>query len=305
MANDLRKAWDRQWGGNILSTCAHHLDPNAAQEIGAGWAAFFGTLPQGARTLDIGTGNGILPLIALQVSEATNMGFEVYGADYAAIDPMKALPDQAALLSKITFHPNTATEKLSFPDSHFDAVTAQHAFEYGEHAASAKEIARVLKPDGRIRFLMHASGGAIVEANLCKIEQARFIVEEVKLFQLVAKAAESGQGDDLKAALSTTSQKFAGDPSTQDLEMLLELLWGAYEQRDKFENEQAFQHWLAENEAELLAQSARIGALKAASLEEKAMQTIIQHFADAGVKANFAAVEIGGAKVGWLLEGQK
>ncbi len=150
MAIDSKKqAWDRQWRGKILSTCAQHMDQDAGREAGAGWAEFYGSLPKGAKILDLGTGNGLLPLIALQVSDGAGKAFEVHGADFADIDPVKALPDHAPHLRRVTFHPGCPNEKLPFAAGTFDAVTAQHAFEYGDPKKSAAEVASVLKQKGK------------------------------------------------------------------------------------------------------------------------------------------------------------
>lgn len=303
---ELKKAWDRQWRGKILSTCAQHLDPEGARELGAGWAGFFGGLPEGAKILDIGTGNGIVPLIAVQVSNAAGKGFEVHGADYAQIDPAKTLPEQKALLARVTFHPETPTEDLPFKAGFFDAVTAQHAFEYGDPGKSAAEVARVLKKGGKIRFLIHASGGEILKANLCKIEQSRYILEQARLFDLVQKAAQTGQGEDLKAALGACAKKFEKDPAKRDLNELLSLLWGAFEQRDKFEGTEGLNAWLKENEAELRAQMERIKALEKAARDENGMKTLVRIFRDCGVAAEFSPVKTAGGQVtGWLLTGER
>lgn len=307
MTNDPEKqAWDRQWRGKILSTCAQHMDPEAGREMGAGWAEFLGKLPAGSKILDVGTGNGLLPLIALQVSDSTGKEFEVHGADFADIDPGKALPEHAPHLARITFHPNCPTEKLPFADQTFEAVTAQHAFEYGDPEKSAVEVARILKGGGKFRFLMHAAESEIVKANFCKIEQSRYILDDVKLFELTREAVKTGDGDALKGALGITATKFESDPNTGDLIQLLDLLWGAYEQRDKFESTQVFQNWISENRAELAAQKVRIEALLDAALDKAGVEALEKTFKNLGfeVKASSVNAKVGG-QVGWLLEGKK
>ncbi len=301
-----KQAWDRQWRGNILSTCAQHMDPEAGREIGAGWAEFYGGLPKGAKILDIGTGNGLLPLIALQVSDGAKKEFEVHGADLADIDPEKALPEHAPHLARVTFHPGCPTERLPFPAGTFDAITGQHAFEYGDPEKSAGEVASVLKSGGKFRFLMHAAGSEIIKANFCKIEQSRYILEDVKLFEMTREAVKIGDGEALKGALGITSSKFASDPNTTDLIQLLDLLWGAFEQRDKFESDAVFQHWIKENRAELGAQKVRIEALFEAALDKpgiKALENIFKALSF-NLKTTPVNAKVGG-QVGWLMEGDK
>ena len=109
--NDKRTwAWEREWRGNILSSSVHALDPETGARLTQGWAGFFAVLPEGARVVDTGTGNGLIPLIALEVSDRRKKNFDIHGADLAAIDPARAVPGQAALLREITFHGGTPTE---------------------------------------------------------------------------------------------------------------------------------------------------------------------------------------------------
>ncbi|MHA1544488.1 MAG: class I SAM-dependent methyltransferase [Alphaproteobacteria bacterium] len=301
-----KQAWDRQWRGKILSTCAQHMDPEAGREIGAQWAEFYGALAKGSKILDIGTGNGLLPLIALQVSDSTGKDFEVHGADLAEIDPAKAVPEQAAGLNRITFHSNCPSENLPFENNSLDAITAQHAFEYGDQAKSAAEVARILKKGGKIRFLIHAADSEIIKANTCKIEQSRYILDEAGLFELTLEAAKTGQGEDLRAALEKTDEHFSGDPNTADLIQLLDLLWGAYEQRDKFQSDQVYQHWIAENKAELAAQKLRIEALIEAAMDKAGVEALAKTFQNLGIKVKTSEIQAKvGGQVGWLLEGEK
>lgn len=307
MATDPKKqAWDRQWRGKILSTCAQHMDPDAGREIGADWATFLGKLPVGSKILDIGTGNGLLPLIALQVSDSAKKDFEVHGADFADIDPAKALPDHAGHLARITFHASCPTENLPFPDQSFEAVIAQHAFEYGDPEKSAAEVARILKKQGKICFLMHAADSEIIKSNVCKIEQSRYILEGVKLFELTREAVKIGDGEALKGALAITASRFKKDPNTGDLNQLLDLLWGAFEQRDKFESEALFQTWISENRAELAAQKVRIEALLEAALDQAGVTKLEGIFKALGFALNTSKVraKVGG-QVGWLMKGEK
>ena len=307
METDAKKqAWDRQWRGKILSTCAQHMDPDAGREMGADWAKFLGKLPVGSKILDIGTGNGLLPLIALQVSDAAKKDFEVHGADFADIDPGKALPDYAPHLARVTFHPGCRTENLPFPDQNFEAVLAQHAFEYGDLAKSAVEVARILKRSGKFRFLMHAADSEIIKSNVCKIEQSRYILENVKLFELTREAVKIGEGEALKGALGITASRFEKDLNTGDLNQLLDLLWGAFEQRDNFESDDVFQTWISENQAELAAQKVRIEALMGAALDKAGIKKLEKTFKGLGFEVKTSPVnsKVGG-QVGWLMEGEK
>lgn len=308
-----RAAWDRQWRGNLLSTLAGSLTPDTAALIERGWAAFFGRLPSGAAVLDLATGNGYLALLALRAADRAGKTFQVHGADYAAIDPPRAVPGLAAELARIEFHPRVACEKLMFAADTFDAVVSQHGIEYADTGAAIREAARVLKPGGKARFLVHARGGAILAANLPKINQCEYVLEKAKLFDATdravtdALAGRGGDGAALKKALSETANRFANDPNTADLDTLLNLLWGAYEQRKNFPGLAAFRGWLSENRKQTEAQLHRIRAMEKAALD----QTGVKQFAGKMKTAGFGAVRTarfeakGGALIGYLIEAEK
>ena len=309
-----KQAWDRQWRGDLVSTCLVHADRATGQAAIEGWATFFSQLPMGAKVLDVGTGNGFLPRLALDVSDRLGLKFDIHGSDYAAINPEKAIPDQGNTLSRITFYPEVSNENLPFEDASFDAVTAQHALEYGDLGKSIAEVSRILKAGGRVRFLMHALGGEIVRANTPKIAHCQFVLEEAKLFEVTEAAvrdALAGQGDEgqaLKQALSTTANTFKEDANTKDLTELLGLLWGAFEARTNFPDFAAFKTWLDENRAETKAQMARIEAMNEAALGVKAVEALAETmkaagFADVAHKEERAPE--GSTLTGWLVEATK
>lgn len=304
-----KQAWDRQWRGHVLSTCGHHADPKAGRKISLGWKEFFKTLPGHATILDIGTGNGILPLMAVEVSQKLHKDFEIHGADQAAVNPVHTLPEFAPQLERVVFHPETPTERLPFQDKAFDAVTGQHALEYGDIEKSVTEVSRVLKEDGHMRFLMHAGEGEIVGGNLCKIEQCRYLLEEAKIFTSVKTAVEKALAGDpeagaaLKAVLDKTRQRFTKDPAHQDLFSLLDLLWDAFEHFRAHPDRQALARWTAENRAETEAQMVRIEALRDAAVKEGEARRIAELFEGKGHPAHAEPVTDNGTLLGWLVEG--
>lgn len=307
------EAWNRQWRAPLLSTLAGSLDPGTLQFIEDGWGEFFSGLANKARILDIGTGNGYLALLALRSSNQTGKGFEVHGADAAAIDPPGAVPGFKSRLEKIQFHPETPAENLRFADSTFDAVVGQHALEYCQVGAALREIARVLKPGGKARFLMHAAGGEILSANLPKIAQYRHILAEAQLFELaetsVAEALAGGgdKGKGLFRALDAAAERFRADVNTADLAALLGLLRGCFGCRADFSGMTAIRQWLKENRAEAEAALARIEAMARAAVREDALPGLVAAAEDAGfhrARADKLSTRSGGL-LGWILNADK
>ena len=111
--------------------------------------AFFGLLgargyaKPGQRALDLGTGTGTVARGLAQ------MGLAVTG-----LDPSQALLDQAAELDRVagvsvTYQHATA-EEAPFEDQSFDLVTAGQCWHWFDRTAVAGQVARLLKPGGRL-----------------------------------------------------------------------------------------------------------------------------------------------------------
>jgi ubiquinone/menaquinone biosynthesis C-methylase UbiE len=99
------------------------------------------------RVLDVGTGSGLVAIVAAQ-----------QGAHATGIDPTPALlakaKDNAALAGcRDIAWLEGAAESLPFPDASFDVVLSQYAHMFSpQPEAAAREMLRVLKPAGRIAF---------------------------------------------------------------------------------------------------------------------------------------------------------
>lgn len=104
-----------------------------------------GLCVSGQSVLDIGTGTGVLP---------RNM--RKYGAKWTATDISENQIAQAKRLSEgmdIDYYAMPA-EALDFPDNSFDVITACQCFWYFDHERACGELARILKPGGRLVFLV-------------------------------------------------------------------------------------------------------------------------------------------------------
>jgi demethylmenaquinone methyltransferase / 2-methoxy-6-polyprenyl-1,4-benzoquinol methylase len=108
----------------------------------------------GQQVLDVATGTG---LVAFQL--ARRGGCEVTALDQS--EEMLAgararLATEPSLAERITFVHGEA-ERLPFADEHFDALTFTYLLRYvDDRAATMRELARVVKPGGRIGMLEFA-----------------------------------------------------------------------------------------------------------------------------------------------------
>jgi len=182
--------WETYYRGGGLVTCPTGPEPNYTREAREVWVEFFGELPDGARIVDVGTGNAPIPLIARETAEARGVSFDIHGVDLAQIDPVRHVPGGAKLFAGIRFHPGVAADRLPFETASVHAVTGQYAIEYFDAAASLGEAARVLLPGGRAQFVTHHRRSVVLANSEPTFRQFRVLFEDTRLLRRLRRFLE-------------------------------------------------------------------------------------------------------------------
>ncbi len=168
--------WERQNRGGSGDRKGSGCLPEGWQSIAERqrqvWNSFARSLPKGARVLDLATGDGVV----LTHLQENRRDLKLVGIDRATALP-KAPPGTK-------LRGGVDMEKLPFPDDHFAGVTSQFGFEYGDIAAIAAEIARVLNPTGKVGLVTHRIDGPIVAHNRKRRMQIAWAIEENDLITI-------------------------------------------------------------------------------------------------------------------------
>lgn len=152
MATDTA-AWDAYWqdrrddGAKALTGIEHDA------ELEAFWTHALSGQDKAAPFLDLACGAGTV------LKTAMSLGFtDLSGVDAspAAIDALKeSLPTVQGQVCSATETP--------FSDGAFSTITSQFGFEYAGPNEAAKEVARLLAPNGTFIAIVHMADGAIHE----------------------------------------------------------------------------------------------------------------------------------------------
>jgi len=191
-SNSLRH-WEAYYRGGTLASCPIGPDGGYTLELRQVWEAFFSRLGEGARILDIGTGNGVIPLIARECAIAAGRRLEIHGSDLAVIDPVRNVRDGVSLFAGIRFHAQVATEELPFADCSFEAVSGQYALEYADVEVAVGEIHRVLVPGGCAQFILHHADSVVARNARESLRQAALVLDETMILRKLRRHLEGGQ----------------------------------------------------------------------------------------------------------------
>lgn len=196
-------AWDQYWQDGRLASCGGEGGANYQPAITEGWRNFFDTLADGARVLDICTGNGAVARLAAEAASARNLTVTIDAVDSAMIHPTGLGPG----VGMIRFSPRTPAESLPFPDSTFDVIVGQYALEYTDVERTLAELRRVSLPKVHIRFVTHAAGSVVVRGAQRQIEDTQRLLA-TGIFEAAEALARTVAGNADAAGLDGARRNF-------------------------------------------------------------------------------------------------
>ncbi|HEV2816723.1 MAG TPA: methyltransferase domain-containing protein [Allosphingosinicella sp.] len=312
--------WDRYWHFDRIASCCDGAGAsNYDDSVAAGWRAFFGGLPEGARILDLCTGNGAAALIAAGIGRRGAKGFEIVAVDQADIDPPAHVTRHAEDLAAIAFAPRTEVEALPFPDGRFDAAISQYGIEYSDLARSLPEAVRVLAPGGRLRFVVHAADGDVAAGARTVIAEADQLLGEIDLAGRASRCFEAlwaveRAGDEaarpradaafaaFQEALAETARRI---PQAHDPTMFRNsgaVLLDTFQRRGHFDLDQLLAK-VGDIDTEIRAHRGRLVALVEAALDAAQAEALAERLRRAGAdRAGSTPLMSGAELIGHIVE---
>jgi hypothetical protein len=248
--------WDQFWASEQSSRqsgCLSDRTPAIEAAQRAVWQELARALPKNARVLDLATGNGIV----MGWLVATRRDLKPVGIDLAKHIP--APPNGCRSSGGVSM------ESLPFPDASQDAVTSQFGIEYGDIPSILAEVARVLKPHGRVALVTHRVDGPLLAHNQRRRQGLLWALEEAKLIEkarasLSLRAMGLGVPPALLSAPAEGARLFGtGSAAWEFAEAVSQTL--SLGRRD---NDQAVNATLATLEAKARSEIARVESLAAA-----------------------------------------
>lgn len=311
--------WENYWQGDRMALCLDSDYFTYDEAVSRDWKLFFSAFEDGARLLDICTGNGAVGLLALEAAKEQGKSFHVTGADRAEIDPAKFVTSISEALSQITFDGGVDISNLPYADASFDGVSGQYALEYTNIPESLTEIARVLKPQARVRFLLHASEGTIAQGATRELSRIAEFRAAADIFGLAGRAIDAAlkqkkMPQPSRAVVEKTSQAEAR------FRTALQACEGTYEKSDRdfvfgilstlvnalqavpHYDEPVIRQQFENIEISLDAHEGRIKALSQSAVDFASCEVIGESLRKLGFEpSQILASKVEGSHIGWIV----
>lgn len=304
------RAWDQYWRDGRLASCGGEGGAGYQSAITEGWRAFFGSLPEGRRIVDVCAGNGAVARMAETVALERGIRFSIEAFDSAQLAPPRSSGGGASM---IHFSSRVAAESLPYADDAFDVVVGQYGLEYSDMERSVPELARVSAPGARVRLMTHAREGVVVELAGLQVANARRI-RGSGIFEAARALAESRAGGAPEADLEALKDRY--NAAVRDLERaaaesvepeiysnICGVLTYALSNQQRVGAEPVLRK-IRDAVENVGAHEARLGAMQAAALDEAGARALGERIA--ALWRREVRVEAGrrddGALFGWVIE---
>jgi ubiquinone/menaquinone biosynthesis C-methylase UbiE len=207
--------WDQYWAAGALTSLPEDFEANYDGEIRDFWRTVFDGVPDGARVLDVCTGNGAVAVLAAERLAGRQPPVSIQAVDAADIRPeavKERYPQQARWIDAIEFIGRTRFERLEAPDRSFDLITSQYGIEYCDLDRAATRAHALLNPGGRLAFLSHALSSDMLRTMESEYRDYRRIEQLQVVSRLEAHLRGEIDADVLRRSLARARAELVGQP---------------------------------------------------------------------------------------------
>lgn len=162
---DFASDWSDYWSHGALTSLPQDFSSNYDGEIADFWQAQCSELSEGARVLDLCSGNGAIALLVAGFAANYERRWRIDAVDAARLDAdtvAATWPGLSSLLADITFHGGQRAETFAAEAASYDLIVSQYGAEYCQWAALARQVMHLLKPGGRLAMINHAPDSAML-----------------------------------------------------------------------------------------------------------------------------------------------
>jgi SAM-dependent methyltransferase len=183
-----RDAWSRYWARGVPHSCIGTYGDRYGGAIAAFWKEVFAGLPDGARVLDVATGNGALPRLLLDQCRHPRVTCDA--VDIATVHLPWLASVAPAERSRVRLHEGVDAAALPFADGSFDLAVSQYGIEYTDLEGSVPELLRVLAPRGGVAMVLHHVQGRPATLAAVEIDHIRWLTAQGGWFDATAAMIE-------------------------------------------------------------------------------------------------------------------
>jgi len=173
--------WSQYWRHDTITTLGDMFTNNYDLSI----ADFWNQELKGdfESVIDLACGNGALVWLANEILNKNGDVTSITGVDVADIDPFQVLNRDRKEFPRVRFIGNTSIEDLPFEDGTINVAISQYGLEYSNLEKTIAEISRVLKPSGKMCFIIHDENSAILKLSTLYMEQYKTVLNDIKIHE--------------------------------------------------------------------------------------------------------------------------
>ena len=184
-----QSVWSDYWAGGALHSCAGSFAGNYAGPIAEFWRSLLSELGAEPRLLEVCCGNAPLAKWICDNTDLLQQGATLDATDLADIDPPWLAGLAPSMRQRIQLHGGVDARALPFAEQSFDLAMSQFGIEYVGRAGVV-ELARVLRPGGRLAAILHHREALPPRFGRAELEALGWLQRDQGLFDLAAQLIE-------------------------------------------------------------------------------------------------------------------